>query len=339
VVFQLVIFLLIAVLWGMALYRARRYQLSRTLWRGIRGTMTGSPWIFSLIYFGAMILRSMTLGWSTPAMNLNIQERMIGEMRFGSMPFRFKGRAGPLYGQYSICWFASLAVIVGVIVIGAMLASQFEQAVGEFFIELGRGGVGAALKLLAIIFGAILLFSLTQGLLWSLYVAKELSVFAGYTTFSDARFRFAATAGSLVELVLGNFLIYFFPSASACLSPSNGWCAISATGFRLTVMSISMPLLNRSSWSTGQARVWPMPSTWVEFDDVWRGHILRRRIRLGPQGVGGARWRGPCHLEPRHARAPLAACRSHCHRTAGRWPHLAAHPRDGFGDAARAADR
>jgi uncharacterized membrane protein YjgN (DUF898 family) len=207
VIFQLVIFLLISVFWGMALYRARRYQLSRTLWRGIRGTMTGSPWMFSLIYFGALILRSLTLGWSTPAMNLNIQERMIGEMRFGSMPFRFKGRAGPLYGQYAICWFLSLAAIIGLIVIGVMLAMSAGDAIWQFFAELSLGSLRNALILFGLVFAAILLFSLAQGLLWSFYIAKELSVFAGYTTFGDGRFRFDATPGSLVALAIGNFLI------------------------------------------------------------------------------------------------------------------------------------
>jgi uncharacterized membrane protein YjgN (DUF898 family) len=205
--FQFAVILLVTVFWGMALYRARRYQLSRTLWRGIRGTMTGSPWIFTLIYFGAMLLRSMTLGWSTPAMNLNIQERMIGEMRFGSMPFRFKGRAGPLYGQYAICWFASLGLFVVATVVGVMIAINAGEEIGRFFADLALGSIQNLLVLIAIFFAAALLFSLVQGLVWSLYIAKELNVFAGYTTFGGARFRFDATPGSLVALAIGNFII------------------------------------------------------------------------------------------------------------------------------------
>ena len=111
---QFLIFLVIMLLWGMALYRARRYRLSRTLWRGIRSALVGSSMSYSLLYFGALLLRTITLGWSTPAMNLNLQERMIGDMRFGNMPFRFRGGAGPLYGRYAICWF--LAIVVFVIV-------------------------------------------------------------------------------------------------------------------------------------------------------------------------------------------------------------------------------
>jgi uncharacterized membrane protein YjgN (DUF898 family) len=208
IVFKFAIILLVSMFWGMALYRARRYQLSRTLWRGIRGTMTGSPWLFSLIYFGALILRSLTLGWSTPAMNLNIQERMIGEMRFGSLPFRFRGRAGPLYGQYAICWFLSLVLIVAVGAIAGALIASHGDALEELFRDAAPNSVDRVLTILAVFFGAFLLLSLIQGIVWSLYIAKELRVFAGYTTFGEARFRFDATAGSLVALALGNFLIY-----------------------------------------------------------------------------------------------------------------------------------
>src|SRR4029078_5413431 len=80
ILIELVVGLIFLLLWGMAIYRARRYQLSRTLWRGIRGALVGSSLTYSLLYFVASPLRSMTLGWSPPAMNLNLQERIIGDM-------------------------------------------------------------------------------------------------------------------------------------------------------------------------------------------------------------------------------------------------------------------
>ena len=137
---NLVILLFVVVFWGMALYRARRYQLSRTLWRGIRGALVGSSWTYSLLYFGAMLLRSMTLGWSTPAMNLNLQERMTGDMRFGSMPFRFRGRAGPLYGSYAVCWVTTLFVFLLIAALfGFAFYSAFGDTLGEIFAPDGPG--------------------------------------------------------------------------------------------------------------------------------------------------------------------------------------------------------
>jgi uncharacterized membrane protein YjgN (DUF898 family) len=41
-------------------------------------------------------------------------------------------------------------------------------------------------------------------------VARELSVFASYTTLDNARFRMDATGGSLIWLILGNLLLIIF---------------------------------------------------------------------------------------------------------------------------------
>ena len=99
----------------------RRYQLSRTLWRGIRGTLDGSPASYSLLYFGSLLARAITLGWSTPVLNLSLQEMMIGNMKFGNMPFKFKGRAGPLYPTYALCWFLTLLAVMASILVAVLV--------------------------------------------------------------------------------------------------------------------------------------------------------------------------------------------------------------------------
>jgi uncharacterized membrane protein YjgN (DUF898 family) len=60
----------------------------------------------------------MTAGWSRPAMNLLLAEQMYNDTRFGNQPFTFRGRAGPLYARYAVCWFLTAAFFVGLIVIG-----------------------------------------------------------------------------------------------------------------------------------------------------------------------------------------------------------------------------
>jgi len=211
---NLAIFLFVLVFWGMALYRARRYQLSRTLWRGVRGALVGSSWSYSFLYFGAMLLRGITFGWSTPAMNINLQERMSGDMRFGNMPFRFRGRAGPLYRSYAICWFTTL-FIIGLVASLSVLAffGLFGDALSGAFTE--RTGPRTDLDLISavIVIGSIvgfLLFGVIYSLTWAFYVAREMSIFASYTTLDQARFQLDATGGSLIRLILGNILIIVF---------------------------------------------------------------------------------------------------------------------------------
>jgi uncharacterized membrane protein YjgN (DUF898 family) len=207
--FAFAIFVLL--FWGMALYRARRYQLSRTSWRGIRGALVGSSWTYSLLYFGAMLLRFITFGWSTPAMNLNMQERMTGDMRFGSMPFRFKGRSGPLYGPYAVCWVTTLCVFAVLAVgFGFVFFDMWNEA---FMTE--RTGPRTDLDFISLlliigVIGGFLLYSVIYALTWAFYVAREMSIFASYTTFDQARFQLGATGGSLIRLVLGNLLLIIF---------------------------------------------------------------------------------------------------------------------------------
>jgi len=201
----------ILLFWGMALYRARRYQLSRTLWRGIRGALVGSSLSYSLLYFGATLLSFITLGWSTPAMNLNLQERMTGDMRFGSMPFRFKGRAGPLYGPYAVCWVISLFALI---ILGGLLGFAFYGMFDEVFAtertgtDTSRDFMGL-IMVIGILLG-LLLFWTVYYMIWAFYVAREMSIFASYTTLDRARFQLDATGGSLIWLILGNILLMVF---------------------------------------------------------------------------------------------------------------------------------
>ncbi len=197
---QFVFFLIIFGLWGMAVYRARRYQLSRTLWRGIRGALVGSPWSYTGLHAGASLLAPMTLGWSTPAMNLNLQERMIGDMRFGSMPFRFSGTAGPLYGRYAITWFLAVAIFLTVFIVGGTLIySAFSAEIWTILSgsvatnspsqnKAYEDDVQAFLMIFGVL-GVLILAWLAQSLVWPIYLAREMAVFASYTTLDCARFR------------------------------------------------------------------------------------------------------------------------------------------------------
>lgn len=215
VVFNLFLFLFFLLFWGMALYRARRYQLSRTLWRGIRGALVGSSWTYSLLYFASGLLSGMTLGWSTPAMNLNLQERMTGDMRIGTMPFRFKGRAGPLYGPYAVCWVISLVAII--LLAGALgfgIFGVFGDSLRTLFDRPDSQDGPPNPMLVALVFFGIfagfMVFGALYSMIWAFYTAREMAIFATYTTLDRARFRLDATGSSLIGLVLGNLLLVIF---------------------------------------------------------------------------------------------------------------------------------
>jgi uncharacterized membrane protein YjgN (DUF898 family) len=216
-ILQVLFVLFIYVFWGFAIYRARKYQLSRTLWRGIRGTLVGSAMTYSLTYFGSILARLVSIGWSTPVMETIMQEKIIGDMRFGDAAFKFKGRSGPLYPTYAFCWFLSLIAVVGgtYFIVGeiqhvfgqewqlfwAEFWKQFEIS-NSHWIDLPKT---PTLFLLAFLgFLAIMLF---VPMLWAVYAAKEMRLFANYTRFDGAQFKLNATAGSIIWLTFINLIL------------------------------------------------------------------------------------------------------------------------------------
>lgn len=215
---QVLFILLIYVLWGAALYRARRYQLSRTQWRGIRGTLVGSSMIYSLTYFGSILARGMSLGWTTPVLNTVLQEQIIGDMRFGDLAFKFKGRAGPLYPTYALCWFLSLvAIIIFIFLFGTEVTALFGPEVQKVFDEIFKPDshptseqIWTASTVAAVVAVSFIAIFLVVPMLWAIYSAKELATFASYTRAGNATFKLNATAGSLISLVIGNVLILIF---------------------------------------------------------------------------------------------------------------------------------
>ncbi|NMD07844.1 MAG: DUF898 domain-containing protein [Phyllobacteriaceae bacterium] len=234
ILIQFFVIIVIYVFWGFAVYKARKYQLSRTHWRGIRGTLVGSAMTYSLLYFGSLLAKSMSFGWATPVMNTVLQEQMTNDMRFGDAAFKFKGRAGPLYPTYALCWLLSLGAIIGIFVLGAGAAAG-SQAIQDIFSGTGNP-TDAETYAGLIAFGLIAFFLLTLliiPMLWSVYIAKELRTFANYTRFDGVPFSLDASAGSVIWLAVVNILILIFTLGI-------GWPYINQRTVRFVVDRISL---------------------------------------------------------------------------------------------------
>ncbi len=89
---------------GIAIHRARRYRLSRTRWRGIRGAVTGSSMKYGLMFLGHTLLLLLTLGWWLPMRNVQLWKVLINQSFWGDRPFQFEGSARDLYVRFAICW-------------------------------------------------------------------------------------------------------------------------------------------------------------------------------------------------------------------------------------------
>ena len=97
----------------LAIYRARRYRLTRTLWRGIRGTLTGSPVRYALVALAWMPAVIFSLGLAAPFMRIALMNREVNNMHLGDRPFAFDGQARDLFAYWIVPWLTLLAVIAG----------------------------------------------------------------------------------------------------------------------------------------------------------------------------------------------------------------------------------
>jgi uncharacterized membrane protein YjgN (DUF898 family) len=211
IVLQMIFFFAIYVLWGFAIYKARKFQLSRTNWRGIRGTLVGSAMTYSLLHFGSTIAKSMSMGWATPVMNTVLAEQITNDMRFGDAAFKFKGRAGALYPTYAMCWLLTMAAIILVIVLvvsSTALSGQFKTMIDPASPPETIAQIAGYLVLAGVIL--FFLFMLIIPMLWAIYTAKELRTFANYTRFDGVPFILDATTGSVIWLTIINLLLIVF---------------------------------------------------------------------------------------------------------------------------------
>ena len=102
---------LILYLIGIALYRARRYRLSRSTWRGIRFAQTGSSFRFAWLFIGYVVTGVLTLGLALPFWHLKHWSFRWNNTWFGNRPFSFAGPVGPLYKPFIISWLLFLPTL------------------------------------------------------------------------------------------------------------------------------------------------------------------------------------------------------------------------------------
>ena len=237
---QLMVYLLISLFWGFAVYKARKYQLSRTLWRGIRGTLSGSAVVYSLTNFGAGIARAMSLGWATPVMDTVLQEQLIGNMQFGDTGFKFRGKPGRLYPPYALCWILTMVILIGgTVFVGYEIYAVAHGTMGEAMDRIfstkpeqpkpTSADFWQVLPFLLTVFFALVALMVFTPILWIIYYAAQMRRFAEFTRFDGAQFRLAATTSSLAWLTVSNLLLLVSPSPSPCPSSASAPCAMFST--------------------------------------------------------------------------------------------------------------
>lgn len=200
--FTIGLYIALLFLVGVAIYRATRYRLSRTRWRGIRGALIGSDWHYPLTYFWTLPLLFLTLGWLGPWRTTKLQNILINDMRFGDRPFTFTAKSGPLYSRFAFLWIAGAIIFAlagGLIahVLGSQVAANLNAPTEQ------QVSITAMLTVYGIVLGCAFLYGLASA--W--YYAFQFNHFARNTHFESASFRADLTGKGLIWLTVTNALI------------------------------------------------------------------------------------------------------------------------------------
>lgn len=180
-----------------------RYRLSRSRWRGIRGTIEGSPWPFVWRSVGWNLLLAPTVGLVTPFATVSLRRWLIMHTRIGNIWFACQARGGAVFGAFMVFVMVAGIVLVAAatLVSGALVAAFAAAVVGEQTIGLGTffGGLGLIAAL-----------ALAWPCLSAIYHAPMLRHLAETTAASELAVRTSVTAGTLFRHRFGNFLIFVF---------------------------------------------------------------------------------------------------------------------------------
>src|SRR4051812_6318640 len=158
----------LALLGQFALYRARRYRLTRTVYRGIRFHQTGSAWRYAVcaLFWWAMI--GVTLGLAYPFAQAALERFKLRNTYYGDLRGHFAGSGARLFFRGVPYWF----VVVVPFVASMMLAAGAVDwsVLGE---AVQRGGDDAMSRLEGANLGAAVSLAVL-GLSWSAIAAALL---------------------------------------------------------------------------------------------------------------------------------------------------------------------
>jgi uncharacterized membrane protein YjgN (DUF898 family) len=154
-----------------AVYRARRYRLTRTVLRGVRFHQTGSGWIYALSAARWMLVNALTIGLTYPWALASLERYKMRHTFYGDVGGKFVGAGWRLFFRGILIWLAIVVPFVagpvagaGVLdwpAIGAVLKSAKDPAAMNALLAtknfaLGTGLAGGGIVLAGLV--AIVLY-------------------------------------------------------------------------------------------------------------------------------------------------------------------------------------
>ena len=180
---------------GVARFRALRYRLSRTRWRGIRGGSDDQGLRYGWSYIWKTIAGYVPMGLMVPWSMTSLWNERMNAMSFGPHRFRAYSHASDIFARYFLFYLAPF-----VLLIGGLLFAAISGAIG-----FGAGGEEAGV-VSAFVAGivALLFFYLGLGLIAVAFYAKFYREVIGALDWGELTFSFTASTKDWIKLLLGD---------------------------------------------------------------------------------------------------------------------------------------
>lgn len=195
------VYLVMFFLFGFGVFTAFRYMASRTLWRGVRWHLAGSPGNYGLNYLGYTLLSAVTFGWFWPAAARRLSGELWGSLRFGDLPFQFDldaARREKVYGAYALGW---VIILVGYFAfVGSMVGMLASIVPAD---ETTPPDFGA----FAAIYAGLLVFAVVAAVAFAPYGAAALRSVAAGVRLGEATFRLDLKWTDMAWLTISNFVL------------------------------------------------------------------------------------------------------------------------------------
>ena len=198
IVATIALFFGILYLTGIAYFRALRYRLSRTRWRGIRGGSNDQGFRYGWSYTWKTLVGQLAAGLLVPWSMTSLWNERWSKMSFGPHHFEAHADSGSVFARYLLFYLAPILLFLAIILamvtgggIGAGLGGDEGLGIGM--------GLGAAIALFTWFFAL--------GLIAAAFFAKYYREVVGATRWKELKFGFEASTMDWIKLYIGDFFL------------------------------------------------------------------------------------------------------------------------------------
>ncbi len=184
-------------LMGVARFRAIRYRLGRTNWRGIRGGSDDPGFRYGWSYMWKTVAGYAAFGLGVPWAMVSLWNERWRAMSFGPMQFSCSADFSPLMKRYLLFYLSPFIAVIVAAGVGFAVAFGL-QPDGDFDPQ------NASISLMVAIGLAVFLFYFVLGFVWLAYYAKFFRVVVGEMELGELSFGFDAKTWDWIRLGLGD---------------------------------------------------------------------------------------------------------------------------------------